>query len=226
MEISKIAQRFDSVAQEYDAQRRFFIPCFDDFYKTSTDFLSQIVEKPNSVLDLGAGTGLLTAYLWDRYPGSNYVLVDIAEEMLELARKRFENKENFKFEVANYAEKLPKEDFDLIASALSIHHLDDKHKIDLYSMIYQKLPVGGCFINFDQFNASSVLINEYYVKWWHNFINKHITDKSEQEKYLKRRELDKEDTIEGSIQKLKAIGFKQVDCIYQFMKFGVILAIK
>ena len=59
MEFNKIAESFGSIAQNYDEQRRFFIRCFDDFYETCIDFLSQVVEKPTSVLDLGAGTGLL-----------------------------------------------------------------------------------------------------------------------------------------------------------------------
>jgi tRNA (cmo5U34)-methyltransferase len=226
MEFNKIAESFGSIAQKYDEQRRFFIPCFDDFYGTSIDFLSQVVEKPTSVLDLGAGTGLLTKYLLEKYPDAHYTLVDIAEEMIEMAGKRFVNMPKLHFMVSNYAEQLPEGVFDLIASALSIHHLDDAQKKNLYSMIYDKLPVNGCFINLDQFNATSEIMNRHYVKWWHNFINQHITDTNEQQQYLKRRELDKEDTVESTIQKLRTIGFKQVDCIYSFMKFGVILAIK
>ena len=182
------------------------------------------MEKPLSVLDLGAGTGLLTKYLFEKYPDANFTVVDISDEMLEIARKRFSGLANFSFRVENYSEKLPEGNFDLIASALSIHHLADTQKMNLYSMIYDKLPGKGCFINLDQFNAASDIINKHYV--WHNFINQHITDPEEQKKYLKRRELDMEDTVEGTIEKLKSAGFKQVDCIYRFMKFGVVIAIK
>jgi tRNA (cmo5U34)-methyltransferase len=226
MELDKITERFDSVARNYDEQRKFFIPCFDDFYGTSTSFLSQVVEKPKSILDLGAGTGLLTKYLFEKYPDANYTLVDIAEQMLEMARKRFFGKDNFQFLVSNYIEQLPEGNFELIASALSIHHVSDEQKWKLYKMIYEKLPENACFINLDQFNASSGLMNKHYVKWWHDYINTHITAPDEQEQYLKRRELDKEDTIEGTIQKLRDIGFRHVDCIYSFMKFGVVLALK
>jgi tRNA (cmo5U34)-methyltransferase len=226
MELEKIADRFDSVAKNYDEQRRFFIPCFDDFYGTSTGFLSQIIENPKSLLDLGAGTGLLTKYLFEKYPNASFTLVDIAEQMIEVARKRFDDQNNFKFLISNYSECLPEGEFDLIASALSIHHITDQQKLNLYSMIYQKLPQDGCFINLDQFNATSELMNRHYVKWWHNFIDGHIKDEKERELYLKRRELDKEDTIEATIQKLRTIGFRHVDCIYSFMKFGVIVAIK
>jgi len=226
MELEKITERFDSVAKKYDEERRFFIPCFDDFYGMSTDLLSQMVPNPKSVLDLGAGTGLLTKYLLDKYPLANFTLVDIAAQMLEMARKRFEGLSNFQFQISNYSEQMPDGDFDLISSALSIHHISDVQKYKLYSMIYEKLPENGCFINLDQFNATSAQMNSHFVRYWHNFIDGHIPDHKERELYLKRRELDQEDTIEGTIQKLRSIGFKQVDCIYQYIKFGVVMAIK
>jgi tRNA (cmo5U34)-methyltransferase len=69
-------------------------------------------------------------------------------------------------------------------------------------------------------------MNDYYVKWWHNYIINNLPDDNEDKQWLKRRELDKENTITESIELLKTIGFKKVECIYSFMKFGVILAIK
>ena len=48
----------------------------------------------------------------------------------------------------------------------------------------------------------------------------------EKSRMEKSRELDKENTIKDSLELLKKSGFKEVDCIYNFMKFGVIIAIK
>lgn len=58
-----LEEQFNKVAREYDANRRRFIPCFDDYYDEVTRFLLFNVKKPSRVLDLGAGTGLL-AYHW------------------------------------------------------------------------------------------------------------------------------------------------------------------
>ena len=44
--------------------------------------------------------------------------------------------------------------------------------------------------------------------------------------WLQRRELDRENTIQETLELLKQSGFKQAECIYSYMKFGVILAIK
>ena len=50
--------------------------------------------SPKRVLDLGSGTGLLS-YFWFKECGTaEYVLADIAEDMLEVSKKRFAGLEN------------------------------------------------------------------------------------------------------------------------------------
>ena len=56
----EIEEQFNKIAGEYDENRRKFIPCFDDFYQKTTDFITSNIDAPNRVIDLGAGTGLLT----------------------------------------------------------------------------------------------------------------------------------------------------------------------
>jgi tRNA (cmo5U34)-methyltransferase len=226
MEIDKITARFNLIAQKYDEQRRFFIPYFDDFYQTSISLISKIRNDFNSILDLGAGTGLLTKYLFEKFPNANFTLVDVSEQMLEISRQRFLNMDNFNFVISDYSKELPSRQFDLIASALSIHHLVNDSKSDLYYSIYNNLPDNGCFINLDQFNASSDLMNDYYNKWWYDYIRQSKISQKEQDLWLQRRELDRENTISESLILLKQLGFKHVECIYIYMKFGVILAIK
>lgn len=77
-----IEKQFNLIAEEYDSNRRKFIPCFDDFYQSTTKFIASNIMKPKQVLDLGAGTGLLSYFWYQQHPASEYVLVDIADEML------------------------------------------------------------------------------------------------------------------------------------------------
>ncbi len=226
MEINKITERFDRVALNYDEQRKFFIPCYDYYYETSISFLSHCRNDFNSVLDLGAGTGLLTKHLFKEFPSAFFTLIDISDKMLEIARLRFENNVNIEYIIADYSEVLPQKKFDLIASALSIHHLENNSKIKLYSMIYEHLQNDGFFINLDQFNSNSLLINEHYNQWWYQYIENSSISENDRKLWLERRELDKENTIDETISMLKNIGFKDCECIYSFMKFGVVLAIK
>ncbi|WP_290095500.1 hypothetical protein [Bacteroides acidifaciens] len=51
-----IESQFNLIAQEYDANRKRFIPCFDDYYIDTTKFIVSNIVEPKRVLDLGAGT--------------------------------------------------------------------------------------------------------------------------------------------------------------------------
>jgi len=213
MDINKIQEQFNSTARKYDSQRRHFIPCFDDFYKTSISLLKDYKEDFKKIVDLGAGTGLLTKEMYELYPNAHFVLIDIANEMLEIAKERFLGLSNFEFIDYNYIEDIPVKDCDLICSALSIHHLDSNEKEALYKNIYKKLDKGGCFINLDLFNAETESINNLFNEWWYNYIDNLGIPSEEEVGCIKRRELDKENTIWETIELLKSSGFGAVECI-------------
>lgn len=44
-----IKEQFNFVAQEYDANRKKFIPCFDDYYENTTKFIVSNIEKPKGL---------------------------------------------------------------------------------------------------------------------------------------------------------------------------------
>jgi SAM-dependent methyltransferase len=226
MDIGVITGRFDEAAEEYDGLRRKFIPCFDDFYGTGISLLGRLKPRIESILDLGAGTGLLDKYLLARYPDARYTLVDVSERMLEVARRRFAGSGNFRFSVSDYSEGLPEGRFDLVASALSIHHLEEGAKARLYRAAFDSLEPGGCLLNLDQFDADSGAMSELYDEWWYDFIGRSGVGDVEKAAWLARRELDRENSIEATRDLLVAAGFATAQCVYSYMKFGVMLAIK
>ncbi len=226
METDIVSARFNQIASKYDEQRRYFIPGFDDFYKTGISLVLKIRREIKSILDLGAGTGLLTKYLFDNYPDARFTLVDVSDKMLDIARQRFSGMENFKYVVSDYSERLPGNNFDLIASALSIHHLTDESKLNLYYNVYDRLDEKGLFLNLDQFNAETELINKCYNELWYDYLLRSNLAADELESWRQRRELDRENSISDTLNLLNKARFKTVECIYSNMKFGVILAMK
>ncbi len=221
-----IEKQFNLIAEEYDSNRRKFIPCFDDFYKNTTKFIVSNIKKPKQTVDLGAGTGLLTDFWYQQCPDSKYVLVDIANEMLNVARKRFEGIENISYQTENYIQRLPDILFDTVISALSIHHLEDKDKKKLFARIYNSLPDGGLFVNYDQFCAGQPEMDHWFNSFWESQLaNSGLTDK-DIELWKERRKLDRECTARQEVDMLKYCGFKIVKCVYSYQKFSVIVAIK
>lgn len=226
MNNKQIESRFNDAAAKYDEQRKLFIPCYDDYYGAVQLFLKYNKIKAKSILDLGAGTGLLTKFVMEILPHSSYTLIDLSEKMLEIAKSRFSNSHNFNYEIRDYISNYPSGKFDLIISALSIHHMEENVKQDLYSKIYNSLNDNGYLINLDQFNADSEEVNNFYTEYWYDYIQKSGINEVDMKSWLQRRELDKENSISKSIQMIKNVGFNNVECIYQYMKFGVLVGHK
>ncbi|MBP3366096.1 MAG: class I SAM-dependent methyltransferase [Treponema sp.] len=221
-----IESQFNLIAKEYDGSRRKFIPCFDDFYGSTTECIVSNIKEPGIVVDLGAGTGLLT-YFWHRHcRTSRFVLVDSADEMLNVARKRFEGAETISYSVENYIHTLPDVPFDAVISALSVHHLEEAEKRSLFAKLYDRLPGGGLFVNYDQFCAGEPELNRWFDSFWESQLAKSGLTARDRELWKERRKLDRECSVEQETAALKESGFKTVKCVYSCQKFSVIVAIK
>lgn len=222
-----IQEQFNLVAAEYDGNRRKFIPCYDDYYRSTTDFIARtLAAKPRLIFDLGSGTGLLASFWFPHFPDARYVLVDVAEGMLEVARKRFAGVPNVAFEAADYAERLPQGNPDAIISALSIHHLEHEKKRLLFKAVHGSLANGGVFVNYDQFCSEDASLNEKIERYWTDGIKASGISETEYSRWLERKKLDRECSVLQEIAWLKDAGFKTVDCVYCMGKFGVIIAEK
>lgn len=222
---SMIRIQFDLIAKQYDEGRRCLIPCLDDFYVRSVSLLRNLRPHASRIIDLGAGTGLLAKQVHMLYPDAAFTLVDLSDDMLNIARQRFAGIQGFDYIVADYSKYLPC-NADIICSALSIHHLENADKQLLYAEIFSKLPDGGVFINLDQFCADSPIISSAWNQWWLGYIDgSGITDEA-RAKWIERRKLDREISIPDTIAMLRKAGFRHAECVYQFMKFATIVAVR
>ena len=221
-----IEKQFNQVAQEYDGNRRKFIPCFDDFYQGTTRFIAANIATPKRILDLGAGTGLLSAFWFPHAPQSEYVLVDIAGEMLKVARQRFAGQEKVLCQTMDYCRELPQGPFDVIVSALSIHHLENEEKKKLFARIYEALPAGGVFVNYDQFCAGQPEMNRWFDSYWENQLANSGLTEHDIALWQERKKLDRECSVEQETEMLLMCGFQTVKCVYSCQKFSVIAAVK
>ena len=120
---------FDEAAGGYDEARRLLVPGLDGLYAAVLEAVPFGANEPIKVLDLGAGTGLLSAEVSGRFPRAVVTLVDLSVEMLRVARRRFaQEMGRFEFRVMDFARKELPGGYDLVVSGLAIHHLTDGDK--------------------------------------------------------------------------------------------------
>jgi tRNA (cmo5U34)-methyltransferase len=97
------------------------------------------------VLDLGTGTGETARRVLERHPEALLVGVDENEGMLAVAGSQLPA-ERVELRVGRIEEPLPEGSFDLVTSALCIHHLDGSGKADLFHRVRDALVPGGLFV--------------------------------------------------------------------------------
>ncbi|PQP81362.1 SAM-dependent methyltransferase [Paenibacillus sp. PCH8] len=222
---ASVKQLFDKVAQDYDMQRKQLIPCFDDFYGIALDLMESSVETPR-ILDLGAGTGLLSGMVLQKYPNAQLTLMDISEKMLEEARNRFANSEQVQYVVGDYANHTFTSSYDMIISSLSIHHLSHAEKKNLYGSVYELLEPGGLFINADQVQGRMPVTDAYYRTRWLDAIQRSGLSDEAISASIERRKVDINATLEDQLVWLEEAGFGITDCMYKYLDFAVFYAQK
>ncbi len=227
MSESSVKRAFDQAARDYDRTRRKLIPCFDDFYRAAIDAIRFDRDDRIRVLDLGAGTGLMSFYVGSSFQNAAVTLVDISEEMMAQARQRLEiGGDRFRFELADFAERPIEEKYEVIVSGLSIHHLADSRKRVLFGKIFNALEPGGVFVNADQVRGETDSIEQRNHEHWLIRAREHGVEESALRAALDRMTLDRAATLDEQLGWLREAGFREVACEYKNLIFAVYCARK
>jgi tRNA (cmo5U34)-methyltransferase len=101
------------------------------------------------ILDLGAGTGETSRAVLEHHPTAALVLMDESPEMLTAARIVLGDDLIEQAVVGDLVGPLPDGPFDLVVSALAIHHLPGTAKRDLFFRLRPVLGPTGRFVMAD-----------------------------------------------------------------------------
>jgi tRNA (cmo5U34)-methyltransferase len=213
---------FSATAATYDAARAKLIPGFQSFYAAAVDLLPHGAE---TILDLGAGTGLLSAFVRERLPQTSLHLIDNSEPMLAQARTRFDGVQRITFELADYTKApLPEAHYDAAVSALSIHHLSDEAKQRLFARILPALKPGGLFVNAEQVLQPTQELEFAARERWLTDIRALGANEQQVADSLLRQTEDRCATIEDQLTWLSEAGFQNARCVYANGRFAVLVA--
>ena len=120
-------------AELYDSKHSFV-------WKCGIDLIDLLAPRANeSVLDLGCGTGHLTAQIASR--GAQVLGIDSSADMILEARRNYPQ---LRFEVADARDFQPSERFDAVFSNAALHWMKEPHRV--VESVYRALKTGGRFV--------------------------------------------------------------------------------
>jgi tRNA (cmo5U34)-methyltransferase len=134
------------------------------------------------LLELGTGTGVTARRVLDRHPGARLTGIDSSPAML--AKSQLPDAD---LRVQDLSDPLPDAPFDLVFSALAVHHLDGPGKADLFARVAAALAPGGRFV------LADVIVPE---------------DPADIVTPLDDRHYDQPDTVEDQLGWLRDAGFE------------------
>lgn len=127
------------VAENYE---KYFSPMF--FTAPGRDIVSRMPEKAESILELACGTGQVTRFIKERYPGAEIIGTDLFQEMIEEA-KRATGESRIEWKAMD-AQDISFGDniFDAVICQFGVMFFPDK--LNAFKGILRVLKPGGVFI--------------------------------------------------------------------------------
>ena len=211
-------QVFDATASTYDRDRSRLIPGFDAFYRWTIDLIPAHAQR---IVDLGAGSGLLTVLIRQRFPQAHIHLIDFSAPMLDLARARLGDDPLLTYEQADYTAAPLPHGVDAIVSSLSIHHLDDADKRLIYRKCHAALAPGGVLVNADHIAGPTPELEARYQATWLRQIREAGATAEQIEASLYRQREDRRTPVGPQLQWFREAGFADTDCWYKDNSFAV-----
>ncbi len=213
---------FGSHAGDYDGLRRRLVPVFDEFYATTIEALSLASVPPRRVLDLGAGTGLLSELVRVAITDVRLTLLDGSASMLAEARTRLGS--SAAYIEQDLAAELPAGPWNAIVSALAIHHLPDDDKRRLFARVHAQLAPGGLFVNAEHVAGPSLWLDHAYAAWHRERAAQLGATATEWAAAEQRMGFDHLASVDAQLEWLREAGFMEVDCLFKRYGFAVVVA--
>jgi len=200
--------------KEYDSTILQILPFYPKMHQ---DMIGLIRKEPNeniSILDVGSGTGTISAQILDKFPNAEVVGVDDGEINAKKAITRL-NGRNFTSLVGDLRRTGLDRKYNYVISALTLHHISEADKRKYFKKIHEILKKGGRFIIGD-------IVKSNEEEKWHQYLVDTLGNEGEKSWQLhKNNKYDQPSTLESQLKWLKDAGFAKVDLVDEWFNFKV-----
>mgnify|MGYP005835234165 CR=1 FL=1 len=149
-------------AEEYDRLIRAVVPVQPFLLAAIIDYLPL---RPKRVLELGCGTGVLTAMVRQECPGAEITGIDLSPEMLCMAAAKPELR-RVRLLAQDLRDAWPVGRYDAIVTSLCLHHVSREDRFAVVRRALGALSPGGRFICGDIFRAEDAREEEMQREIW------------------------------------------------------------
>jgi tRNA (cmo5U34)-methyltransferase len=211
-----VKRHLDVDADAYDVAIRRFIPHYDEMLATGVELLASLAPPGARVLDLGGGTGALSAAVLAGAPHARVTVLDVDGAMLAEAGRRLAGfGERVEFREASFLDPLPAAD--AVVASLALHHVHDLGaKTGLYRAIHAALAPGGVFLNLDAAITEDPRLNALTFDRWAAGMAEHgITDAEARGHFAAWAGEDRYFPLDEELAALRRAGFAEVECFWR-----------
>lgn len=226
-----LRREFDREAPGYDRTARASMPGYADLHRALLFGIPYLPTRSFRVLELGVGTGTLTALVLREFPHARVTGIDLSRRMLARAREKlrpFRDRVEF---VPGDLGSFPLAEYDAVLSALAIHHLPDREKWRLFRRICRCLHRGGFFGDADDHLPEDAVFDGRYAQ-----VAARLTRgrgeggagswTSPQEVWHEHERFDRPCTVAAEVAALERAGFAHVGNPWRFYGQAVVWAYK
>jgi SAM-dependent methyltransferase len=208
---------------EYDAAIRTFIPRYEEMLDAAVDVLRDLARRRPLILDLGIGSGALSARTLAALPGARVIGMDSDPGMLEMARRRLGSR-LMPIEGDFLSAPLPA--CDAVTASLSLHHTRRRRdKAALYRRCFRAIRAGGVFVNADCCIASSVPVRDRDRASWLQHLRRRYSPSRAAGLFRAWAREDVYFSLDVEMALLRSAGFV-VDVPWRCDAFAVVVGVK
>jgi len=201
---------------EYDSRIRTFIPHYEEMLDVAA---AAIPARTRTIVDLGVGTGALSARCLATAARATTVGIDVDPEILALAKRRLGERAAF---ITGSFLRAPLPACDALVASFALHHVRTRAaKASLYRRVRAALRAGGVFISVDSNPASETAVRRAQLDEWLGHLRQTYSASRAKAIFTSWSHEDVYVPLDAEIDLMRSAGFR-VELIWRRGAFAVI----